>query len=57
MPAVSRGATSSHWYDVRGTNASVESPRCRDDAFRVWHRGEETFTALAEHNILEKYVG
>lgn len=46
MPAVSRGATSSHWYDVRGTEASVESPRCRDDAFRVWRRGEETFSVL-----------
>ena len=44
MPHINRGELASHWYDVRGTKACVEAPRCADDAFRVWRRGEKSFS-------------
>ena len=46
LPHVERGRTGCHWYDIRGTNAAVESPRCRDDSFRVWRAGMETFETM-----------
>ena len=43
LPYVQRGATGCHWYELRGTKGSVESPRCRDDGFRVWRPGMATY--------------
>ena len=46
LPYVQRGAAGAHWYELRGTKASVESPRCRDDSFRTWRQGMETYEAM-----------
>lgn len=46
FPHVPRGQTTCHWYDVRGTKASVESPRGRDDQFRVWRVGADTYETM-----------
>lgn len=46
LPCVRRGTTSCHWYEVRGTRGSVESPRSRDDRFRIWRAGQESFEAM-----------
>lgn len=46
LPHVPRGVTSCHWYEIRGTKASVESPRCLSDSFRVWRDGMETFDRM-----------
>jgi predicted dehydrogenase len=46
LPYVQRGMAGCHWYEVRGTQASVESPRCRDDRFRVWRPGMESYAAM-----------
>jgi len=46
MPHVTRGATSCHWYEVRGTKGSVTSPRYAEDRFRVWRQGMETYEAM-----------
>lgn len=46
LPCVRRGQTGAHWYELRGTQASVDSPRCRDDAFRVWRHGADTFEPM-----------
>ncbi|MBI4531617.1 MAG: Gfo/Idh/MocA family oxidoreductase [Candidatus Latescibacteria bacterium] len=46
LPHVPRGQTSCHWYEFRGTRASVESPRCPSDSFRVWRDGMETFDTM-----------
>ena len=46
LPYVRRGITGNHWYELRGTQASVESPRCRDDAFRVWRPGMESYEGM-----------
>ena len=43
LPCVQRGRAGAHWYELRGTRAGVESPRCRDDAFRVWRQGAESY--------------
>ena len=47
LPCVRRGVTGSHWYELRGTQGSVESPRCQDDRFRVWRPELESFEAMA----------
>ncbi len=31
-----------HWYEVRGTMASVESPRRKNDSFRIWRPGMDS---------------
>ena len=41
-----RGATGHHWYELRGTQASVESPRCKDDGFRVWRQGMDSYETM-----------
>jgi len=46
LPSVRRGATGAHWYEVRGTKASVTSPRCIDDSFRLWRQGEDTYAPV-----------
>jgi predicted dehydrogenase len=46
LPYVRRGMTGCHWYELRGTKGSVESPRCRDDAFRVWQPGLESYESV-----------
>jgi predicted dehydrogenase len=46
MPSVNRGQTGHHWYEVRGADAAVESPRCREDTFRVWRRGAEAYETM-----------
>ena len=47
LPYVHRGPqVGCYWYEVRGTKASVESPRCRDDAFRVWRPGMATYEPM-----------
>ena len=43
LPHVTRGAMKSHWYELRGTKASVESPRHQEDTFHVWRLGEEGY--------------
>jgi len=43
LPCVRRGPTGAHFYELRGTKGSVESPRCPTDTFRVWRRGMDTF--------------
>jgi len=43
LPCVMRGKTGCHWYELRGTKGSVESPRCEDDTFRVWRQGMPTY--------------
>lgn len=43
MPHVYRGPLSAHWYELRGVKGSVTSPRFKDDAYRVWKRGDETY--------------
>lgn len=43
LPYVRRGQTGCHWYELRGTQASVESPRSQDDRFRLWKPGMDTF--------------
>ncbi|MFC1452328.1 Gfo/Idh/MocA family protein [Verrucomicrobiota bacterium] len=47
LPYVHRGPQiGCHWYEVRGTTASVESPRCKDDSFRVWRPGMGSYEAM-----------
>lgn len=46
MPHVSRGPLSAHWYELRGTAASVSSPRYKGDSYRTWRRGEETYSPV-----------
>ncbi|MCX5662888.1 MAG: Gfo/Idh/MocA family oxidoreductase [Planctomycetota bacterium] len=46
LPYIIRGALGAHWYELRGTNGSVESPRCPEDKFRRWRRGEKTYTTM-----------
>lgn len=43
MPSIPRGVTGAHWYDIRGTRASVESPRSKDDCFRLWRAGGDGY--------------
>ena len=46
LPCVRRGQTGCHWYELRGTRATVESPRCRDDDFRVWRPGMDAYESM-----------
>ena len=46
MPCVRRGQTGCHWYEIRGSKASVESPRCKDDSFRGWRHGMDTYESM-----------
>lgn len=46
LPYVRRGSTGCHWYELRGTKGSVESPRSVEDDFRVWHPGMESFEGM-----------
>lgn len=46
MPYVPRGQLGAHWYELRGTKGSVESPRCVDDKFRQWRVGEKSYTPV-----------
>lgn len=46
LPYVRRGPTGCHWYELRGTKASVESPRCASDSFRLWRVGAESYEAM-----------
>jgi predicted dehydrogenase len=39
LPHVPRGPLHAHWYEVRGTKASVSSPRHKTDGFRHWKQG------------------
>ena len=39
LPHVPRGPLSAHWYELRGTRASVSSPRHKTDGFRLWKQG------------------
>jgi predicted dehydrogenase len=43
LPHVKRGPLSAHWYELRGTQGSVTSPRYPGDKFRHWHPGDETY--------------
>lgn len=46
LPCVRRGPAGCHWYELRGTKGSVESPRCEDDDFRVWRQGMASFASM-----------
>ena len=46
LPYVQRGSTGGHWYELRGTRGSVESPRCKDDRFRTWRPELESFEEM-----------
>ena len=47
LPYIHRGPQiGCHWYEVRGTKASVESPRCKDDSFRIWRPGMESYEPM-----------
>ncbi len=46
LPYLRRGQTGCHWYELRGTKGSVESPRCPEDDFRIWHPGMESYEAM-----------
>ncbi|MEW6753932.1 MAG: Gfo/Idh/MocA family oxidoreductase [Candidatus Latescibacterota bacterium] len=39
LPYPRRGVTGNHFYEVRGTRASVESPRAPGEPFRLWRQG------------------
>jgi predicted dehydrogenase len=39
LPHPGRGPTGCHWYELRGTRGTVESPRGAWDSFRVWRPG------------------
>lgn len=43
LPHVTRGELGAHWYEFRGTKASVESPRSTGDSYRVWRRGSPSY--------------
>ena len=43
LPHVARGATGCHWYELRGSEGIVSSPRCVSDRFHVWHPGMDSF--------------
>jgi len=43
LPHVSRGPMSSHWYELRGTRASVESPRHPGGKFYMWRMPPEGY--------------
>ena len=51
LPHVPRGATYCHWYELRGTDGSVCSPRCYSEPFRVWRRGMSDFEAMSLSTI------
>ena len=42
LPCARRAQTGAHWYELRGTKGSVESPRYIRDPFRVWRAGAES---------------
>lgn len=46
LPYPRRGPTSCHWYELRGSKGTVESPRGEWDKFRVWKAGMATHEEL-----------
>ncbi|MBI3987646.1 MAG: Gfo/Idh/MocA family oxidoreductase, partial [Lentisphaerae bacterium] len=46
LPHVKRGPLHAHWYELRGTNGSVTSPRYPDDRFRQWTTKDETYAPV-----------
>jgi len=46
LPYVRRGIAGCHWYELRGTQGSVESPRCQDDGFRKWRPEQDSFEEM-----------
>jgi predicted dehydrogenase len=46
LPHLRRGATGCHWYELRGTKASVSSPRWKTDGFRIWKQGMNIYQEM-----------
>jgi len=46
LPYPRRGQTGCHWYELRGTKGTVESPRGQWDSFHVWKPAMETQQAM-----------
>lgn len=46
LPHVLRGPLHAHWYELRGTEGSVTSPRHPNDGFRHWKKGMSIYQEM-----------
>jgi len=51
LPHVPRGPLHAHWYEIRGTKASVTSPRYPEDSFRLWRQGGKTYESVTVSQV------